>query len=167
MPLTCLSITRGVILAALLSGTSARLMAQDITPTLVPSPALNSQPQPTPKPTPIPSAAPIPAPGAPGPASAATTIAKPLNVADFDADKDGTVSTDEFLAYHAERLMKFFDTLDADKDGSLNQAELAKIQRRTTTFQGPRPGEAGHAAPAPPVAKPPVKPVAPSAPAAP
>lgn len=148
------------IAAALVLAASGPVFAQDKTPTVVPSPPLNSQPPATPTPVRIPTAASTQIPDAPGATPGATTIAKPLNLADFDSDKSGTVSTDEFLAYHAERLMKLFDTLDADKDGNLTQTELAKVQRRTTTYRGAQPG-AGPAAtsgsPIPPApAKPPV-----------
>ena len=46
----------------------------------------------------------------------------------LDADRDGTVSTDEMRAgaeaRHAERRSKRFDRLDADKNGQISRAEF-------------------------------------------
>jgi len=41
----------------------------------------------------------------------------------LDANKDGKISKDEFVNGHAA----MFDTLDTNKDGSLDQAEMGKM----------------------------------------
>lgn len=43
---------------------------------------------------------------------------------DADANKDGVVSKDEFMAKHQMRAEKMFSKLDANKDGNVDAAEV-------------------------------------------
>lgn len=45
------------------------------------------------------------------------------NLKDMDKNGDGTVSYQEYIDYHSERLRWGFDVLDTDKDGSISQDE--------------------------------------------
>ena len=56
----------------------------------------------------------------------------PPTLENMDKDKDGNVSEKEFIAFHTQRLTKFFEALDSDDDAKLSKQELAKIQRRTS-----------------------------------
>lgn len=42
---------------------------------------------------------------------------------DADANKDGVVSKDEFMAKHQQRAEKMFSKMDANKDGKVDEAE--------------------------------------------
>jgi Ca2+-binding EF-hand superfamily protein len=42
---------------------------------------------------------------------------------DADANKDGTISHEEFTEAHKARSEKMFETLDANHDGKLDEAE--------------------------------------------
>ena len=42
---------------------------------------------------------------------------------DADANKDGVVSKDEFMAKHQQRAEKMFTKMDANKDGKIDDAE--------------------------------------------
>ena len=41
-----------------------------------------------------------------------------------DANSDGALSKDEFVASHVERAGKMFDRIDANKDGKVTQDEM-------------------------------------------
>ncbi|HEY9277694.1 MAG TPA: EF-hand domain-containing protein [Methylotenera sp.] len=45
------------------------------------------------------------------------------NWQDADANKDGIVSKDEFMAKHQERAEKMFSKMDGNKDGKVDEAE--------------------------------------------
>ncbi|HJQ57369.1 MAG TPA: EF-hand domain-containing protein, partial [Vineibacter sp.] len=114
-------------------------------PTPAPQPA--TPPQATPPQATPPQATPPPAtppaaqapPGVPsGPPQiegrpAAPTPAMPEWFAEMDADKDGFVSREEFVAVR----MKLFDQLDANKDGALNKEEFTKLAEPPYTQDGP------------------------------
>jgi Ca2+-binding EF-hand superfamily protein len=57
---------------------------------------------------------------------------------DADANKDGVISKEEFMARHQERAEKMFTKLDANKDGKVDASERKtmrdKCQRHTKSL---------------------------------
>ena len=49
---------------------------------------------------------------------------------DADANKDGVISKDEFMARHQQRAEKMFSKLDSNKDGKVDQAEREAMDRK-------------------------------------
>ena len=49
---------------------------------------------------------------------------------DADANKDGVVSKDEFMAKHQQRAEKMFTKMDANKDGKIDDAERKAMQEK-------------------------------------
>ena len=52
----------------------------------------------------------------------------------MDANRDGTVSKDEFIAFHTGRLDSYFNALDKDNSAALTKEELAFVARRTPSI---------------------------------
>jgi Ca2+-binding EF-hand superfamily protein len=49
---------------------------------------------------------------------------------DADANKDGVVSKDEFLAKHQESAEKMFSKMDGNKDGKLDETERKAMHEK-------------------------------------
>lgn len=49
---------------------------------------------------------------------------------DADANKDGVISKDEFMAKHQQRAERMFSKLDANKDGKVDQAEREAMNKK-------------------------------------
>lgn len=62
-----------------------------------------------------------------------------VNLQEYDADGDGSLTLEEFEALHMqtlrEQMVDRFQDLDADGDGQVSQEEITQAEQRTSTMQ--------------------------------
>lgn len=76
--------------------------------------------------------------GSKAPNSPVPTAESAPTLENMDADRNGSVSKDEFVAFHTSRLGVYFSALDKDRSATLTKEELIVTVRRATVAS-PRP----------------------------
>ena len=65
------------------------------------------------------------------------------DISDMDADNDGTVSFEEYTAFHTEQLRWSFNALDIDNDGFISSDEWDTFLKMHGIGKGYEPNQQG------------------------